>query len=41
MLHQVVEITDMLLELNEPVKDIIKLYLETAHLVLQADIDAG
>ncbi|KAL5254697.1 hypothetical protein ACHWQZ_G014210 [Mnemiopsis leidyi] len=37
---QVVETTDMLVELKVPAADVIQLYLETAHLTLQADIDA-
>ena len=31
----------MLVELKVPAADVIQLYLETAHLTLQADIDAG
>ena len=38
---QVVETTDMLVELKVPATDVIQLYLETAHVTLQADIDAG
>ena len=36
-----VETTDMLIELKVPAEDVIKLYLDTAHITLQADIDAG
>ena len=36
-----VETTDMLVELKVPAADVIQLYLETAHVTLQADIDAG
>ena len=38
---QVIETTDMLLELKESTTDIINLYLETSHVTLQADIDKG
>ena len=36
-----VETTDMLVELKVPAAEVIQLYLETAHVTLQADIDAG
>ena len=38
---QVVETTDMLLELKECPRVIIQLYLDTAHVTLQADIEKG
>ena len=38
---QVVETTDMLVELKVPAGEVIQLYLDTSHLLLQADIDAG